>query len=109
MATAIVEPGSCKLNSKITVNRSGQGRRDYTVSIKIDSQCPSIKKLAEELKEVDGFQECFKKISSSEVYKLSEGKIKHLSCPVPSAILKTIEVECGLNLPQDVEMVITKE
>lgn len=109
MATAKVKPGSCKLDSTIIVNKAGKRRRDYTVSIEIDSQCPSIKKLAEELKVVDGFEESFKKISTSEIYRLSEGKIKHLSCPVPSAILKTIEVECGLNLPQEVEMVITKD
>ncbi len=109
MTITTLNPGSCNFNSTISVNRTGKGRRDYTVSIEITSQCPSVKNLAEELKEVDGFQESLKKISTSEIYRLSGEKLKHLSCPIPSAILKTIEVECGLNLPQEVKMVTTKD
>ncbi|NLN98631.1 MAG: hypothetical protein GX127_09695 [Eubacteriaceae bacterium] len=109
MATALVEPGSCKLKSKIVVTRKNEERGDYTVQIHIESESDNVKRLAEKLTEVDGFEECFKKISTSEVYRLSEKVGLHLSCPVPSAILKTIEVECGLNLPQDVKMVITRD
>lgn len=35
--------------------------------------------------------------------------IKHAACPVPSAIIKGVEVACGLALPKDVEIKIAKE
>jgi len=34
--------------------------------------------------------------------------ISHAACPVPSAILKAIEVEVGAALPQDVTMTIER-
>ncbi len=108
MATTIVKPGSCKLISKIVVTKKKDDRNDNTVQIDIESESANINRLAKKLKELDGFKECFSKISTSEVYRLSEEAGLHLSCPVPSAILKTIEVECGLNLPQEVEMIVKK-
>jgi L-fucose isomerase-like protein len=62
-----------------------------------------------ELKEVDGFEECFSKLGDSTVYELAKKYCKHAACPVPSAIVKGIEVACSLALPRDVEFHITKD
>ena len=105
MSTAVVKPGVCGLESKIIVN-SNDGS---TLDIKIESACPHIKKMEEELQDLNGMGECFSKFSTSKVYELADKYCKHLACPVPTGIVKAIEVASGLALPRDVEIKITKE
>jgi hypothetical protein len=64
--------------------------------------------MSQELKEVDAFEEYFSKFGNSKVYELAKKFCKHPACPVPSAIIKGIEVACGLALPKDVEITISK-
>jgi len=109
MSTVIVKPGVCGLESKIVVTKKDNDEDSYLIDIKIESESDNIKRLAKELKEVNGFHECFTNFSTSEVYKLGAKCGLHVACPVPSAIIKAIEVECGLALPRNVEMIITKE
>ena len=105
MSTVIINPGVCGLICKVSATKKGRN----LINIEIDTKCAHINKMKEELKEIDGMNECFSKISSSKVYELADQCIQHLSCPIPSGILKAIEVECGLALPRDVDMKITKE
>ncbi len=46
--------------------------------------------------------EVFVRMTDSVVYHSAAKHIKHTGCPIPSAILKTIEVEVGIALPEDV-------
>ncbi|MPW26499.1 hypothetical protein GC105_11925 [Alkalibaculum sp. M08DMB] len=108
MSTVIVKPGICGLESKIVVTKKDNDQDSYLVEIRIESESDNIKRLAKELKEVNGLEECFNNFSTSLVYKLSSKCGLHLACPVPSAIIKAIEVECNLALPRDVEMTISK-
>ncbi|AKL95953.1 hypothetical protein CACET_c25080 [Clostridium aceticum] len=105
MSTAIIKPGVCGLETKITVSK--KDRR--TVDVAIESACPHVKKMEEELQGINGANECFMKFTDSKVYESANKHCKHLACPVPTGIIKAIEVECGLALPRDVEMKITKE
>lgn len=68
----------------------------------MQTECPSLKPMAEELKEVDIYKECFAKIGESPVFKLAQKYCKHASCPVPTAIIKEIEVASRLALPRNV-------
>lgn len=77
--------------------------------IQIETECPNIKPMEMEMKEVDGYEECFSKLGESRVYELAKKYCRHAACPVPSAIIKGIEVACGLALPRDVDIKITKE
>lgn len=61
-----------------------------------------------ELKDIDCLEECFSKIGTSWVYKAAEKYCKYVACPVPAAIIKALEVACGLALPKDVEFKIKK-
>jgi len=99
-----VDPGICGLKTDISVD-SEDG---MTAKIVIDSECPDIKNIGEELKEVNGMQEVFTKYGESTVYKLANKYCKHSTCPVPGALLKGIEAACGLALPKDVHIVIKK-
>lgn len=105
MSTAIVKPGVCGMETIIKVNK--KDRR--TVDVSIESNCPHVKKMEEELKSINGANECFNKFSASKVYVLADKYCKHLACPIPSGIVKALEVECGLALPRDVEIIITKD
>lgn len=105
MAEVKVNPGICGFKTKIKVNSEDM----QNAIVKIITECPNIKPLEHELTEVDGFAECFSKLGESKVYELAKKYCKHPACPVPSAIIKGIEVACGLALPKDVEIKITKE
>lgn len=108
MSTALVQPGVCGLKSKIVVTKKPDGG-DYDVDIKIESESDNIKRLAKELTEANGMEEVFTNFTKSNIYQLSAKCGLHVACPVPSAIIKAIEVECGLALPKDVEFTISKE
>jgi hypothetical protein len=41
-------------------------------------------------------------MTESVVYQSAARHIRHTACPIPAAILKAIEVEVGIALPQDV-------
>ncbi|KPU44523.1 hypothetical protein OXPF_16060 [Oxobacter pfennigii] len=105
MIKVIVNPGVCGLTTEIKADSKDHQNSDVT----IETACPFIKKIGEELKSVDGYKEIFAKYGDSTVYELAAKHCKHASCPVPSGILKAIEAACGLALPRDVEMKITKE
>ncbi|MPW24571.1 hypothetical protein GC105_02030 [Alkalibaculum sp. M08DMB] len=105
MSTAIVKPGVCGIESKIVVRKKDRRTMDIT----IETKCPYIKKMEKDLDGINGSNECFNKFSASKVYELADQHCKHLACPVPSGIIKALEVEAGLALPRNVEILITKE
>ena len=72
------------------------------VNIKIESQCPHIMDMAREIQEIDGFVECFAAFQDSKIYNAAQKYVKHVACPVPSGIIKGIEIACGLALPKTV-------
>ena len=100
-----VNPGICGLKTQLIITADDM----QIVKVEIQSECPHILKMKEELSELDGYEECFAKYSESTVYKVAEKHCKHLACPVPTAIIKGIEVACGLALPKDVIIHIEKE
>jgi hypothetical protein len=104
MVEVKVNPGVCGLNTVIKVNSEDM----QNAVIEIVTECPNIKPMEQELKEVDGYEECFSKLGDSKVYELAKKYCKHAACPVPSAIIKGIEAACGLALPKDVDIKITK-
>ncbi len=99
-----VNPGICGLKTKITIITKDM----ETVDVLINTECESVKKMESELKEIDCMEECLSRFSSSRVYKAAEKYCEHVSCPVPSAIIKGIEVACAFALPRDVKIVIKK-
>ena len=104
MATVEVLPGICGLKTKLIITAD----KEQMVQVKIKSECPYITAMQEDLKDLDGYSECFARYSSSTVYSAAEKNIKHLACPVPTAIIKGMEVACGLALPRNVTLIIEK-
>jgi hypothetical protein len=104
LATVEVLPGICGLKTKLIITAD----EEQLVQVEIHSECPLIAAMQKDLKNLDGYSECFAKYSSSTVYSTAEKNIKHLACPVPTAIIKGMEVACGLALPKNVAFVIEK-
>lgn len=104
MAIVHVSPGICGLQTKLTITAD----EDQAVTVLIESDCPHIQAMQAELNELDGYTECFARFSTSAVYAAADKHCQHLACPVPGAIVKGMEVACGLALPKDVVIRIEK-
>ncbi len=104
MVEVNVDPGVCGLKTVIKVESDDM----QNAKVEIKTQCPNLKPMEQEIKEIDAFEECFAKLGDSKVYECAKKYCKHPGCPVPSAIIKGIEVACGLALPKDVHFKITK-
>ena len=98
MIVVDVDPGVCGLKSIIKV-RSGDMQH---ATVEIESSCPDILAIAEELSELDGYSEAFNKVGNSPIYELARKHCKHAACPVPMAIVKGVEAAIGVALPKDV-------
>jgi hypothetical protein len=105
MVEVKVNSGVCGFITIINVNSEDM----QNAEVKIQTDCPNLKGMEKEIIEVDAFEECFTKIGgNTKVFDLAKKYCKHPGCPVSSAIIKGIEVECSLALPKDVEIQIKK-
>lgn len=78
----------------------------YTLSM--TSACPMVVKLGEQVTELT-MMDAFKRFQDNPVYSKAGACLKHVACPVPSGILKALEVEAGLNVPRDVNIIFEKD
>lgn len=104
MVEVKVNAGVCGFNTTIKVSSEDM----QNAAVEIITECSNIKTMGKELEEVDGYEECFSKLGESKVYDLAKKYCKHAACPVPAAIIKGIEVACGLALPKDADIKINK-
>ncbi|MBE6037854.1 MAG: hypothetical protein E7218_01455 [Anaerofustis stercorihominis] len=95
-----VNPGPCKLQTIIIA----QTNDDDEITVSIQSDCGAYKKMNEELQDMtfDAYSEIFTPFGTSEIAGIYKKYVKHATCPVLSAILKAIEAEANLALPQNV-------
>ena len=100
MATkVIINPGACGFTATVVVVKN----QDENFSVTITSECEMVSKLGAEISELT-VRDVFKSILNNPVYKKGATCLRHAACPVPSGILKAIEVEEGLNVPRDVSI-----
>ena len=105
MATVHVLPGVCGFETRIvaTADEMLQAR------VEIESQCVHIKQMAEQLQELSAMDELMRPINETSPYLAAAQCRAHAACPVPSAILKALEVATGMALPADVQIRISRE
>ncbi len=96
MAKTHVHMGNCGMKTTIRaiVDDSQQ------VELKIQSDCPAICALAQILPPLNAL-DIGRTILDSVIYQLANEQIKHISCAVPAAILRTVEVAAGIALSDD--------
>ena len=97
-----VFPGVCGLDTVITTETN----EDEELVLNIQSKCPAVMKLADELKEpLDAYSICFSKPGTGEIYEKASKVLIHGACPTAAGIIKCIEAEAGLALAKDVSFV----
>jgi Family of unknown function (DUF6951) len=96
MASAEIESGICGFCT--TVKTTMEGRK---VRVEFETDCGYVEQLAEALTEVDPFREISYRGEGPVTLRLAAEHLVHPACPVPSGIIKAIEVEAGLALPKD--------
>jgi hypothetical protein len=104
MATAEIEAGICGLTTTVRTKADGAA-----VRVEIESDCEHIAKLAAALTEVEPFREISFRGQEPLTLEKAREHCAHAACPVPSGILKAIEIEAGLALPKDVTIRVSKE
>jgi hypothetical protein len=96
MTTVVVNSGACGFTVTIQADKG----KDKKVLISLDTACEMVQKMLADIATVDhrvtliGFRD-------NPVYQSAAKHLKHVACPVPSAILKAIETEAGMNVPMD--------
>lgn len=97
MTKVKVQSGICGFETNI----EAELLKSDQLELKISSKCPSINQISDKVLMVNPLEEVFKKLDQTKIYKLFSEKLPHSSCPLYSAVLKTIEVEANLALPKD--------
>ncbi|NPV53768.1 MAG: hypothetical protein HPY71_09630 [Firmicutes bacterium] len=105
MATAEIHSGICGFVTRVKAETSDM----QNVALAIESDCPNIQKLAGELKSLDAFKEVLSRAVNTITYQLASKFCPHPGCPVPSGILKAVEVAVGMALPKDAQILVKKD
>ncbi len=103
MAKAEIFAGICGFTTIVEAVADGS-----KCNLNISSECKDVQSMAEELTQVQPYQEAFYQRSTPLTHQMAAKHCSHTSCPVPSGIIKAIEVEAGLALPADASIKISK-
>ena len=93
-----VDAGVCKMRTLITAKDNGMG----LIELDIKSDCPNILQMSWKLEPMSPYAEVEAEFSKSTIYKLANDAIPHTACPVPSAMVKALEVAGDLGLKRGV-------
>ena len=101
-----VMSGICGMITEIRATSQDQ---TGLVNLDINTRCESIQKLAGELKVVNPLEEISFKGEGPNTLRMAAKHCKHTACPVPSGIIKAIEVASGMALPEDAKIEVVQE
>ena len=106
MGIVNVMSGICGM---ITEIRASSGEKPGKVRLDINSRCEGIQRLAQELKIVNPMEEISFKGQGPRTLRMAAKHCKHTSCPVPSGIIKAIEIAAGLALPKNASIQVSQK
>jgi hypothetical protein len=104
MTRVTVQSGICGFSVLVTVEKD----RERNLRILLDTECEMVKKMAEDISFLE-FRAPFATILHNPVYRSASKNLRHAACPVPSGILKAIEVELGVCLKRPVSITFVDE
>ncbi len=104
MTKVVVESGICGFSTTVTARMEEDGKH---ISILLETECEMVEKMSEDLASVNKMS-VFTGFLANPVYRSAASHLKHTACPVPSAIIKAMEVESGFCLPKDVSISFAK-
>lgn len=103
MAKAEINAGICGFTTTVETTLEGK-----VCKVAIQSNCAAIQRLAQELTEVNPFQEISFRRQMPKTMEMGTKYCTHAACPVPVGIIKAIEVESKLALPADVSIKVSR-
>lgn len=103
MSKAEILAGNCGFTTVVVATMD-----DKVCNLDITSDCKDIQRLAEDLKQVNPYQEISFRKTMPQTIQLGMQHCAHAACPVPVGIIKAIELEAGLALPTDVTIKLSK-
>ena len=98
MSTVKIDAGICGFTTIV----DAESEDSQFVKLDIKTDCPNFPKFVEEIREVDAFQEIEPDTKKGKILSLWPQYLHCAACPVPSGIIKAVEVAAGLALPKDV-------
>ncbi len=101
---AKVFAGACGFTSVVRATRVDKSH----INVKIISACKMLQKMNEDLEHLNWQRDIFNSICNSLVYRSADKHLMHTDCPVPSAIVKVIQIELDGMVPVDVNMKFEK-
>jgi hypothetical protein len=104
MAKVEVDAGACGF--KVDIEATTEDMQH--IKLDIQTECPNFAKFTEEIKEVDAFDEIEPDSVNGKILNLWPKYLHCSACPVPSGIIKAVEVAAGLALPKDASIKITR-
>lgn len=99
MAETHIRMGNCGMHTTI---RASVDDADM-VTLEVESECPAIRSMTRSLPPLNAL-DIGRTIFGSSIYQLANEHLKHVSCVVPAAILRTVEVAAGIALPDDTQI-----
>lgn len=103
LSKAEIHSGICGFTTVVEATMN-----DKVCNLVISSDCKDIQRLAENLTQVNPYQEISFRRSIPQTIQLGMEHCSHAACPVPVGIIKAIEVEANLALPADVSIKLSK-
>ena len=101
-----VMSGICGMITEIRATSDDHTRK---VQLEINTRCENIQKLAQELKVVDPMEEISFRGKGPKTLRMATKHCKHAACPVPSGIIKAVEVASGLALPKNASIQVSQK
>jgi hypothetical protein len=103
MAKAEIYSGNCGMTTTVEATMNGKGCK-----VSITSNCEAIRKMAKELTEVNPYKEISFRRAMPKIHEAGQKYCYHAACPVPVGIIKAVEVEAKLALPESVTIHVSK-
>ena len=105
MAKSTIDSGVCGMTTTVIATTDDA----RTVRLEFESDCGYVQALAEELTEVDAFREISYRGEGPLTLRLAPKHLVHPACPVPSGIVKAVEVASELAAPKDAHISPVKD
>ncbi|MEW6108461.1 MAG: hypothetical protein AB1632_04720 [Nitrospirota bacterium] len=96
MTKVRVNSGICGFSVTVAADRT----RDKRINIILTTECEMVQKMMEDISVLD-MRAAFAGHLANPVFRSAAMHLKHPACPVPSGILKALEVESGFCLPRN--------
>jgi hypothetical protein len=89
----------------VTIIKAKMNEEGY-VELDIDSQCPNVLRMSWGLEPEFAFCVVEAPMNTTQIYRLASEEIPHAACPVPSAMIKAVEVAGDMGIKRDVSIKI---